>query len=159
MARMGTRRIIVTLAASVALVFAGVTGAYAATPTDGAGNPVTSGPPLPPPTALHGPHPLNAGGCHGNVCISVQGSGIETTKWSTTVQYVPRYDCINAVYYWGPVHQANNIWDISATSCAYGGQWGSHLTQDVYWSNQTELCNVWWTDNGNYGEPCITVHN
>ncbi len=91
----------------------------------------------------------SASGCNQLVCISLVGSGLTVTTWSTTGTYTEQTPAF-AVYYKNGVEIASSIIFLAEPGDLYYDQMiGSHS-----FANGTQLCNGW---QGTVGHPCETV--
>lgn len=92
-----------------------------------------------------------ASGCNQSVCISVIGTGLLVSDWSTKA-YFPNAGEIFAAFW------ANG--SVIATSPSVytppGEWWTDDWGHEAYFANGTQLCNNWW---GTSGKPCETVHS
>jgi hypothetical protein len=101
--------------------------------------------------------PDSHAGCHGNVCIDVEGKLLVVNSWTTHL--LGNYGCVYAMYF-----RNDNLVDESNWTCPDSGEPG------VYWSKRaggpwtypdgTWLCNAWHDEVHQFGwYPCAEVHN
>jgi len=95
--------------------------------------------------------PASANGCNQSVCISVVGSGLYVSDWSTTA-YPSTYVCSYAAYW------ANGV--VIATSNEVCGNQNNVFYSDWnnpgYFTNNTQVCNTWLQIAG---KPCETIYS
>ncbi len=99
--------------------------------------------------ASNGVTPLSASGCNLSVCITVIGTGLYVSDWSTTA-YPSTTVCSFAAYW------ANGV--VIATSNQVCGKSGDTFYSDWpnpgFFANNTQVCNTWVQIAG---RPCETI--
>lgn len=84
--------------------------------------------------------------CSGQVCIEVDGSGLNVDRWRSIGMYSSGYRCRTASFF------VNDSLYRSRQVCGTG-----HLStsfSNLTFANGTQLCNQW---QGLSGRPCITI--
>lgn len=93
--------------------------------------------------------PMSSGGCNQGVCIALEGSGTDVTRWSTTA-VLPSSRCSTAQYLFNGV-----VLYTGTSKCGSAG-----VKVSSYWSDPgtfpvgSELCNTW---TGVAGRACETI--
>lgn len=91
--------------------------------------------------------PMGASGCNVNVCIEVDGSGLQVTNWRTTASN-STYRCEYAYF-----KRNGNV--IKVLSDCGSGTLSATWSNPGWFSDGDQLCNTW---SGISGQPCVTVH-
>lgn len=92
--------------------------------------------------------PMGASGCNVNVCIDVDGSGLQVTNWRTTAS-TSTYRCEYAYF-----KRNGNV--IKVLSDCGSGTLSANWSSPGWFSHGDKLCNTW---SGISGQPCVTVYS
>jgi hypothetical protein len=98
------------------------------------------------------PTPDSAYGCNQNVCISLEGSGLHVSDWSSQATYEGSIELCTQSYFY-----ENDAEIRSGTSvCGEAGVFFTDWAANKNFPNNAKLCNQW---KKIAGEPCETVHS